>query len=212
MEENDKRFKPKAGYQLISEDDESKPEMLDIPKTEEEVKPTTKRKRQRKLTSEVWDDFEFIKPQKNGELRCKCKRCGKDFNAESKSGTGNLKRHLDRCKKRCYRDSSLYLEHLARMARDILAIPISTVASELALSTGGRVLDPYRSSLKPSIVEAIICLKDWVFGEAKMQPQLEELCGAIMNMNVQEDVDTPPESESPAAMSPGTQDSNKRAR
>ncbi|KAL2924160.1 Zinc finger BED domain-containing protein RICESLEEPER 2 [Bienertia sinuspersici] len=78
--------------------------MLDIPKTEEEVKPTTERKRQRKLTSEVWADFEFIKPQKNGELRCKCKRCGKDFNAESKSGTGNLKRHLDRCKKRCYRD------------------------------------------------------------------------------------------------------------
>lgn len=54
---------------------------------------------------------------------------------------------------------------LARMARDILAVPISTVASESAFSTGGRVLDPYRSSLKPSTVEAIICLRDWIFGE-----------------------------------------------
>ena len=44
-----------------------------------------------------------------------------------------------------------------------------------------------------------------------MQPQLEELCGAVMKMNIQEDVESPIESESPAAaMSPGTQDSNKQ--
>ena len=54
---------------------------------------------------------------------------------------------------------------LSKMARDILAIPISTVASESAFSTGGRVLDCYRSSLKPDTAEAIICLKDWTFGE-----------------------------------------------
>ena len=49
------------------------------------------------------------------------------------------------------------------MARDILTIPLSTVASESAFSVGGRVLDAFRSSLKPDIVEAVICLSDWLF-------------------------------------------------
>ncbi|KAL4340526.1 hypothetical protein GQ457_08G022240 [Hibiscus cannabinus] len=51
---------------------------------------------------------------------------------------------------------------LARMARDVLAIPISTVASESAFSTGGRVLDSFRTSLTPRIAEALICSQDWL--------------------------------------------------
>jgi len=49
---------------------------------------------------------------------------------------------------------------LCRLARDVLAIPASTVASESAFSAGGRVVDKYRSRLDPQVVEALICSKD----------------------------------------------------
>ncbi|KAL4592656.1 hypothetical protein LXL04_005659 [Taraxacum kok-saghyz] len=51
---------------------------------------------------------------------------------------------------------------LTKMARDVLAIPVSTVASESAFSTGGRVLDSFRTSLTPRMVEALVCTQDWV--------------------------------------------------
>ncbi|GKA26077.1 zinc finger BED domain-containing protein RICESLEEPER 2 [Tanacetum coccineum] len=44
---------------------------------------------------------------------------------------------------------------VTKMARDILEIQISTVASEAAFSTCGRVLDPYRTRLSTPIVKAL---------------------------------------------------------
>jgi hypothetical protein len=50
---------------------------------------------------------------------------------------------------------------VAAMAR----ISISTVASESTFSIGGRVIDQYRNSLKPDIIEALVCTRDWLYGE-----------------------------------------------
>ncbi|KAJ4762114.1 Zinc finger BED domain-containing protein DAYSLEEPER [Rhynchospora pubera] len=51
---------------------------------------------------------------------------------------------------------------LSQMTRYILAVPISTVASESAFSTSGRVLSPVRSSLSDETIEALLCAQDWL--------------------------------------------------
>lgn len=51
---------------------------------------------------------------------------------------------------------------LSHLARDVLAFPISTVPSECAFSTSGRVLDAFRSSLTPRLVESLLCVQDWL--------------------------------------------------
>ena len=49
------------------------------------------------------------------------------------------------------------------MARDFLAIPLSTVSSESTFSCGGRILGDHRSSLTPEMLETLVCTKDWLF-------------------------------------------------
>nr|XP_009774379.1 PREDICTED: zinc finger BED domain-containing protein RICESLEEPER 2-like [Nicotiana sylvestris] len=65
---------------------------------------------------------------------------------------------------------------LAKMARDVLDIPISSVASESAFSTVRRILDKFRSSLTPKLVETLVCLQDWLQSE-------------LLPVNVEEDLD-----------------------
>ena len=51
------------------------------------------------------------------------------------------------------------------MARDILAIPVSTVASESAFSTSGRVITPHRTRLTHDTLEALMCAQNWLHYE-----------------------------------------------
>ncbi|PKU65394.1 Putative AC transposase [Dendrobium catenatum] len=54
---------------------------------------------------------------------------------------------------------------VSTMARDVLCIPISTVASKSAFNNSGRILNQYQSALKYDIVEALVCAKDWLYGD-----------------------------------------------
>ncbi|KZV23382.1 hypothetical protein F511_09127 [Dorcoceras hygrometricum] len=54
---------------------------------------------------------------------------------------------------------------ISMIAKDIFAIPSSTVTSEASFSLGKRVVDPFRSCLSPKMVEALVCTRDWLRDE-----------------------------------------------
>uniref|UniRef100_A0A0A8ZVE1 HAT C-terminal dimerisation domain-containing protein n=1 Tax=Arundo donax TaxID=35708 RepID=A0A0A8ZVE1_ARUDO len=58
---------------------------------------------------------------------------------------------------------------LAQLAREILAVPVSTVSSEAAFSLEGRTVSDRRSGLAPDMVETTACLKDWDNAAAREQ-------------------------------------------
>ncbi|KAL8459689.1 hypothetical protein ACS0TY_036982 [Phlomoides rotata] len=61
-----------------------------------------------------------------------------------------------------WKGNGLRFPFLSQIARDILDVPISTVASESTFSTEGRVLDSFRSSLTSKVVQSLICGQDWL--------------------------------------------------
>jgi hypothetical protein len=44
---------------------------------------------------------------------------------------------------------------LSKIARDVLAIPLTIVASKSAFNIGGHIIDPFRSSLAPKTMETL---------------------------------------------------------
>ncbi|XP_057528733.1 uncharacterized protein LOC130807516 [Amaranthus tricolor] len=61
-----------------------------------------------------------------------------------------------------WKDQTKRYRILQKMAKDMLAIPISTVASESTFSTNCRILDDFRTSLTPKMAEALICAQYWL--------------------------------------------------
>ena len=54
---------------------------------------------------------------------------------------------------------------LSLMARDLMSIPITTVASKSCFTTRKKkILTPYRSRLLPENVEVTLCTKSWLYG------------------------------------------------
>ncbi|KAJ6790762.1 Uncharacterized protein M6B38_247925 [Iris pallida] len=63
---------------------------------------------------------------------------------------------------------------LSNIARDLLMVPVSTVASESCFSASSRMLSDRRSRLKPDILEAIVCVQDWMKADRRTQNQKDE--------------------------------------
>ncbi|KAK3193491.1 hypothetical protein Dsin_024801 [Dipteronia sinensis] len=71
---------------------------------------------------------------------------------------------------------------LSKIARDVLAIPVSIVASESAFSTGGRTLSSHRSILHPHTAEALMCTQNWIWAQRRgLVPEDEILRGEVMD-------------------------------
>nr|XP_011468557.1 PREDICTED: uncharacterized protein LOC105352682 [Fragaria vesca subsp. vesca] len=143
-----------------------------------------------KRTSHVWEyfkEYEKIERVKDAEgkiveivhKRAHCIYCPKgkigDFSVENKSGTSGLLRHInhnyptdeeDQFDILCWwKVNGCKFPVLAAIARDVLAIQTSIVASESCFSTWGRVIDCFKSSLTPKSVEGLICMQNWMLGD-----------------------------------------------
>uniref|UniRef100_A0ACD5UTW0 Uncharacterized protein n=1 Tax=Avena sativa TaxID=4498 RepID=A0ACD5UTW0_AVESA len=76
---------------------------------------------------------------------------------------------------------------VAKIARDILTIPVTSVSSESAFSTGGRVVDDYRSSLLPSTVQCLVCTSSWIRGGHHKEKDMDDDANSIPLVLVEED-------------------------
>lgn len=76
---------------------------------------------------------------------------------------------------------------LASLARDLLTIPVSTVASESAFSLSGKIISPNRSSLKPKTVQALVCTQDWRRDEHNVPLDLDLDCSSGDDMDEVDD-------------------------
>ncbi|XP_016177786.1 zinc finger BED domain-containing protein RICESLEEPER 2-like [Arachis ipaensis] len=54
---------------------------------------------------------------------------------------------------------------LQKIARDIFAIPVSSIASESSFSTIGRIIATHRGSLHEDTIEALMCNQNWLWAE-----------------------------------------------
>lgn len=92
----------------------------------------------RRLNSDVWVDFDMLPLGPDKKQRCKCKKCGTTYACPSTYGTGNLHKHLLKCKR--------------RDTRDIGQLLVTREHGSIALGTKTFDQDTFRELLNAAIV------------------------------------------------------------
>ena len=92
----------------------------------------------RRLSADVWKEFNMLPPGPDKKQRCSCKRCGATYACPSTYGTGNLHKHLERCKR--------------RDTRDIGQLLISREHGSMALGTKKFDQETFRELLTAAII------------------------------------------------------------
>ena len=59
-----------------------------------------------------------------------------------------------------WKQNGLKYPILQTIVRDVIAIPVSTVASESAFNTNSRLMSPHRSQLYAKIIKALMCAQN----------------------------------------------------
>ncbi|KAL4278649.1 hypothetical protein GQ457_03G010800 [Hibiscus cannabinus] len=142
------------------------------------------------LQSNVGNNSSLSEPQQKVKKRMKDLYKRRVIEASGEDQTSELDKYLGEASEKYDDDFDILLwwkvnsprfPTLSKMAKDVLAIPLSTVASESAFSTGGRVLDQFRSSLTPKMVQALVCTQDCLRNPSteeeikKIEEQIQEL-------------------------------------
>ena len=61
-----------------------------------------------------------------------------------------------------WKDNCSRYQGLSKVAKDVRAIQVFTVAYESTFSTRGRIVDPFQSSLSPLMVQNLVFSQNWL--------------------------------------------------
>ncbi|VFQ74596.1 unnamed protein product [Cuscuta campestris] len=64
---------------------------------------------------------------------------------------------------------------LAMLARQVLSVPVSTIAVEREFSAGGNILTDYQSCLNAESLETLVCNQDWLLARRRAQESSYQL-------------------------------------
>ncbi|CAD5318537.1 unnamed protein product [Arabidopsis thaliana] len=82
---------------------------------------------------------------------------------------------------------NLFDEIVKETSKDIFAMQVSSVASESAFSTSGRVLDPFRSCLTHYMIEVLMCTEQWLKSEISINEKGLSTIHELLADQVEED-------------------------